>query len=518
MVRRDRHLCEGRQRDATPRSAIRANDALRVERREIRAKVIGEGANLGVHPGRAHRIRAAHGGRDQHRLHRQFGRASIARTTRSTSRSRWPPPSARGQLSEPAPRRAARGDDRRGRRAGAGGQPAAGAGPVDRAERAGQRGRLAYAAADRDARGLRPARPAQPRGWPTASALARRAGRRAGADPARAGGAAVEHQAGAAGGDRGQRPGRRSEAWTRCCSAPSRRRCAGKFRKQILAHRLRREIVATRVANRMVNRLGMVHPFELAEEEGAGLDRGRGRLRRRSNACSAWTRSGRRSRAPGCPKRRACSCSAGRRRGCATTWPTCCGRRGDARADRSNRRVGPAVAQLDAHADNLLSGAARARSGILREELITAGAAPELANQVGACSTCRVRSDWPSSRATAGIEPTAADAGLRPARRAARTRLGPGRSKPLAGPPIRGSACWSPASRATVQQMRLEFLRHRLTAGKCDPSEAVEAWLGAQTADDRQFRPRSPGRRRRAPVTPAMLAQIASQARAMLVR
>ncbi len=39
-------------------------------------------------------------------------------------------------------------------------------------------------------------------------------------------------------------------------------------RDAILAHQLRREIVATKVANRLVNRLGFVHPFELAEEEG----------------------------------------------------------------------------------------------------------------------------------------------------------------------------------------------------------------------------------------------------------
>jgi glutamate dehydrogenase len=35
-------------------------------------------------------------------------------------------------------------------------------------------------------------------------------------------------------------------------------------------HRLRREILATRLANRLINRLGFVHPFELAEEEGVG--------------------------------------------------------------------------------------------------------------------------------------------------------------------------------------------------------------------------------------------------------
>ena len=37
-------------------------------------------------------------------------------------------------------------------------------------------------------------------------------------------------------------------------------------------HRLRPEIIGTVVANQIVNRMGLIHPFELAEEEGAGLD------------------------------------------------------------------------------------------------------------------------------------------------------------------------------------------------------------------------------------------------------
>ncbi len=43
------------------------------------------------------------------------------------------------------------------------------------------------------------------------------------------------------------------------------------FAGEIRAHRLRREMIATSLSNRIVNRLGMVHPFELAEEEGVGL-------------------------------------------------------------------------------------------------------------------------------------------------------------------------------------------------------------------------------------------------------
>ena len=42
-------------------------------------------------------------------------------------------------------------------------------------------------------------------------------------------------------------------------------------RAAIEGHRLRRDIVATKIANRLVNRMGLIHPFELAEEEGASL-------------------------------------------------------------------------------------------------------------------------------------------------------------------------------------------------------------------------------------------------------
>jgi len=39
----------------------------------------------------------------------------------------------------------------------------------------------------------------------------------------------------------------------------------------IAHHQLRGEIIATKLANRIINRLGLVHPFELAEEEGCAL-------------------------------------------------------------------------------------------------------------------------------------------------------------------------------------------------------------------------------------------------------
>ncbi|MGE4429482.1 MAG: NAD-glutamate dehydrogenase [Sphingobium sp.] len=39
----------------------------------------------------------------------------------------------------------------------------------------------------------------------------------------------------------------------------------------IVRHQLRKEIIATELANRIINRLGLIHPFELAEEEGCSL-------------------------------------------------------------------------------------------------------------------------------------------------------------------------------------------------------------------------------------------------------
>jgi glutamate dehydrogenase len=43
------------------------------------------------------------------------------------------------------------------------------------------------------------------------------------------------------------------------------------FADAIQAHQLRREIIATKIANRIVNRIGIIHPLELVEEEGCTL-------------------------------------------------------------------------------------------------------------------------------------------------------------------------------------------------------------------------------------------------------
>ncbi|MEM8695041.1 MAG: NAD-glutamate dehydrogenase domain-containing protein [Pseudomonadota bacterium] len=44
-----------------------------------------------------------------------------------------------------------------------------------------------------------------------------------------------------------------------------------RFEGAITNHRLRREIISTKIANKVINRIGIITPFELAEEEGVGL-------------------------------------------------------------------------------------------------------------------------------------------------------------------------------------------------------------------------------------------------------
>ena len=71
---------------------------------------------------------------------------------------------------------------------------------------------------------------------------------------------AIEHT------DLGQDPELRSDL--HAAFPPAMRK---KFATAIDEHRLRGEIIATKLANRLINRLGVLHPFELAEEEGAAM-------------------------------------------------------------------------------------------------------------------------------------------------------------------------------------------------------------------------------------------------------
>jgi glutamate dehydrogenase len=67
------------------------------------------------------------------------------------------------------------------------------------------------------------------------------------------------------------------------------------------------------------------------------------------------------------------------------------------------------------------------------------------------------------------------------------------------------------------QQMRLDFLR-RAMGQKGDPKAVVDRWAETQSAAIRQFRTMVTRAQNAMPVAPAMLAQVASQARNLLAR
>ena len=172
VVRRHRHLRQG-QRTRAHAAGRRSGQRRAARRRRAKCapRSIGEGANLGVT--QAGRIEFALARRaDQHRLHRQFGRRRLL-GQRGQHQDRARRRAARRAADRASAHRAARDDDRRGRRSWCSRTTACRRWRCRSPRRAAPRRSPSHAAPDRDARGPRRARPAH-----------RRAGRRRDASPA----------------------------------------------------------------------------------------------------------------------------------------------------------------------------------------------------------------------------------------------------------------------------------------------------------------------------------------------
>jgi glutamate dehydrogenase len=287
-----------------------------------------------------------------------------------------------------------------------------------------------------------------------------------------------------------------------------------KFRKDILAHRLRREIIATKLANRMINRLGTIHPFELMEEEGATLAEVTAAFvaaERLFGMADAW----RAIDAAAMPEaarltlfERAASALRGHmadilRAGHHTLVP-----------GKLVGELGKGVAALSAETGSLLNAEARAQGGRLAGELAAVGAPAEVAGRIGhlfdmdgAVGLARLAADTRTDPValTRAFADLGARLGLDWAQQAA-TAMNP--SDPWERLLVAGLA-------RDFQQMRLDFLKG---AKKAAPGAFVESWLAAREPSVRQFRALVGRARAAQPVAPAMLAQVASQARNLLGR
>jgi glutamate dehydrogenase len=294
-----------------------------------------------------------------------------------------------------------------------------------------------------------------------------------------------------------------------------------RFKREILAHRLRREIISTRLANRLVNRLGLTHPFELVEEEGATL----------AHVVAAFVAA---EQLLGLPALWAAIETDAMAEGtrillfdrvaAATRNQMADLLRAGAGLAPPSTLVGvlmPGVSRLAAAASGLLGSIASAASLRLKGELIASGAPEVLAAQVA----CLFDLDG-----VVGLAQLAVDRGL-DAEDLARAFIDLGARLGLdwaqqAAARLNPSDPWdrllvSGLSR-DLQQMRLDFLRRglgkRTAKRNNDPLAHVAHWAEAQASAIHQFRAMVT-RAQSAPIcAPTMLAQIASQARNLLGR
>jgi len=291
------------------------------------------------------------------------------------------------------------------------------------------------------------------------------------------------------------------------------------YAAQIRTHRLRREMIATSLANRMVNRLGMVHPFELAEEEGVGLADVTAAFvvaERLFGLERLWRELDDAAIPEGARLALFDRLAAAVGNLMSDVLRTAAGK---VAAGTMIAELSAGVAVLTAAREELLTAEPRARSMELRLGFIAAGAPEALAARVanlfdydGAVGLARLALDT-------GIDAkllTHAFAGIG-------TRLGldwaQGTAAHMSPSDVWERLLVSGLAR-DFQQMRIEFLRRLMKrkGGKDDPQGAIGEWGTRNAGSVAQFRAMIARAQARPPVGAAMLAQIASQARNLLER
>ncbi|HVR90170.1 MAG TPA: NAD-glutamate dehydrogenase domain-containing protein [Novosphingobium sp.] len=290
----------------------------------------------------------------------------------------------------------------------------------------------------------------------------------------------------------------------------------GKFKRDILNHRLRREIIATKLANRMVNRLGLIHPFELVEEEGASLAQVTAAFvaaERLLGMAAVWEAI----EATAMPERARILLFD---RAAATMVTHMADllrvESGSTRPGQIVADLGAGVRELSQATGKLLAAETKAQSARLRADFAAAGAPDNVGGQVahlfdidgvmGLAALSR-RSGVSALVLTRAFTEIGTLLGLDWAQQTAE-QMNP--SDPWERLLVNGLA-------RDFQHMRLDFLR-RASGRKGDPQVAVERWAEAQAPAIRQFRAMVTRAQSAMAVAPAMLAQIASQARNLLAR
>jgi glutamate dehydrogenase len=287
-----------------------------------------------------------------------------------------------------------------------------------------------------------------------------------------------------------------------------------RFGDAIDRHRLRGEIIATKVANGVVNRLGLVAPFELSEEEGVGLARVAGAYL----ACDTifgLTRLFADIEAEPMPEtgRLELLDVAARmiRLHIADLLRVA---NPQALPGEMAAALAPGVARLDKEVDRLVKAEVRGATAQISNRLVETGASPALAERVarlyeldGAIATASLaaRQGWSEIDVVAAYVRLGEALGLDWAKAAAQR----------AAPTDPWERLLTAGLARDFEQLRLDFLSR---AGKAGPVALVDQWLGQHQVRVDRFARLVQRARTAASVTPAMLAQVAAQARILLAR
>jgi glutamate dehydrogenase len=279
-------------------------------------------------------------------------------------------------------------------------------------------------------------------------------------------------------------------------------------------HRLRREIIATRLANRFVNRLGMLAPFALSEEEGASWAQaaaGFAAAERLFDMRRVWREIEQLDVAEPVRLRLFDQTAEALQFHIAdlvrSTSPTMT-------TGEITVLLEPGLAKLDASVDQLLRSEARGQAEAMSAQLLEQGVPEAVARRI----VRLFEMNGAVGIAALGQRRKMDELALTRAYTRLGEALGLDWAQSAAGR-FAASDQWERLLTASLardfEQLRLGFLDRR---GNDDPEAAVERWLQSQAARIAQFRKLVERARTSSATTISMLAQIAAQARVLLAR
>ncbi len=284
--------------------------------------------------------------------------------------------------------------------------------------------------------------------------------------------------------------------------------------KAIENHQLRSEIIATKIANRIVNRLGLIHPFELAEEEGATLgDVAEAFVIAEQifDIAGLWSAIDTADIAEDTRLMLFEQVAVEMRAHMADILRNAIESRSN---DLAITAYLPAVTRLSDERDALLPTETRKQAAAYATRLLSGGAPRKIADQLVRLAELDGSIGIAALAAKTGVDVAETTRGF--------TRLG----EVLALDWAQGTAMqldprdpWERLLAAGLardfQAMRLEFLARK---GGKKPEEAVAKWIADNDVKAKAFRAMVDRARTTTVPTPAMLAQIAGQARVLLGR